>query len=74
MINKTINGYTFKYLIGTGGMADVYYTENSLGFRPQSKVLKKEYNHLEQLQERFVHDEVVQSTTNTYARFGHGVD
>ncbi len=77
MINKTINGYTIKYLIGTGGMADVYYAENSLGFPAAIKVLKKEYNHLEQLQERFVHEARIMKSLDHKTctqGFGHGID
>lgn len=56
MINKNINGYTIKHLIGSGGMADVYYSENSLGLPAAIKVLKLEYSNHEQVQERFVHE------------------
>lgn len=64
MINKTINGYTIKHLIGSGGMADVYYAENSLGFPAAIKVLKKEYSHHDQVQERFVHEAIIMKSVD----------
>jgi serine/threonine protein kinase len=39
MINKTIANYTIKNLIGSGGMAEVYYAENRLA----KKATKLEY-------------------------------
>ncbi|MFZ1790660.1 MAG: SUMF1/EgtB/PvdO family nonheme iron enzyme [Saprospiraceae bacterium] len=53
MINKTINGYTIKHLIGSGGMADVYYAENKLGKKAAIKVLKAELCAIGTIKERF---------------------
>ena len=53
MINKTINGYTIKHLIGSGGMADVYYAENKLGKKAAIKVLKSELCAIGTIKERF---------------------
>lgn len=53
MINKTINGYTIKHLIGSGGMADVYYAENKLGKKAAIKVLKSELCAIGNIKERF---------------------
>ncbi len=39
MINSKILGYTIKSLIGKGGMAEVYYAENTLGRAAAIKVL-----------------------------------
>lgn len=53
MINKIINGYTIKHLIGSGGMADVYYAENKLGKKAAIKVLKSELCAISSIKERF---------------------
>jgi len=53
MINKTIVGYTIKHLIGSGGMADVYYAENKLGKKAAIKVLKSELCAIGNIKERF---------------------
>lgn len=41
MENTTINGYTLKYKLGEGGMAEVWYAENVLGKPAAVKVLQK---------------------------------
>jgi len=53
MLNKTINGYSIKHLIGSGGMADVYYAENKLGKKAAIKVLKSELCAISSIKERF---------------------
>ncbi len=53
MNNKIINGYTIKHLIGSGGMADVYYAENKLGKKAAIKVLKSELCAIGSIKERF---------------------
>ncbi len=62
MMNKTINGYTIKYQIGTGGMADVYFGENTLGFTAAIKVLKREYSLHPQVKDRFVNEAKIMKT------------
>jgi serine/threonine protein kinase len=62
MINKTINGYTIKYQIGTGGMADVYFGENTLGLPAAIKVLKKEYSQHPQVKDRFINEAKIMKT------------
>jgi eukaryotic-like serine/threonine-protein kinase len=59
MINKTINGYTIKHLIGTGGMADVYYAENKLGKKAAVKVLKSELCAIGTIKERFEQEAMI---------------
>ena len=56
MINKIINGYSIKHLIGSGGMADVYYAENMLGKKATIKVLKKKYNDEPNIHDRFIQE------------------
>lgn len=53
MINIPINGYIIKHLIGSGGMADVYYAENRLGRKAAIKVLKEELCAIGAIKERF---------------------
>lgn len=54
MNGKSINGYTIKKLLGSGGMADVYYAENKLGRRAAIKVLKKKWTEESVVKDRFV--------------------
>jgi len=53
ILNKTISGFTIKYMIGSGGMANVYYAENKLGKKAAIKVLKSELCAIDSLKERF---------------------
>ena len=39
MQGKTINGYTLKTPLGTGGMAEVWYAENRIGKKAAVKLL-----------------------------------
>jgi len=39
MQGKTINGFVLKHLLGTGGMAEVWYAENSIGKKAAVKML-----------------------------------
>src|SRR5690554_2442794 len=54
MISKSIHGYTIKKLLGTGGMAEIYYAETSLGRPVAIKVLKREYSESSMVKERFI--------------------
>ena len=39
MQDKTINGFTLQHLLGTGGMAEVWYAENKIGKKAAVKIL-----------------------------------
>ena len=39
MQGKTINGFTLQYLLGAGGMAEVWYAENKIGKKAAVKIL-----------------------------------
>ncbi|MCH5686428.1 hypothetical protein LWM68_20505 [Niabella sp. W65] len=41
MENTSINGYVLKYKLGDGGMAEVWYAENSLQKPAAIKILLK---------------------------------
>lgn len=53
MLNKTICGYTISRKIGEGGMAEVFYAENSIGKKAAVKVLKSKYCEDESVVLRF---------------------
>jgi len=53
MLNKSLNGYTIRRLIGSGGMSDVYYAENRLGKKAAIKLLKPELCAFEEIRNRF---------------------
>ncbi|WP_392420193.1 WG repeat-containing protein [Capnocytophaga canis] len=53
MQHKTIIGYTLKHLLGAGGMAEVWYAENSIGKKAAVKILKEEFTKMETVLERF---------------------
>lgn len=53
MENTTINGYTLKYKLGEGGMAEVWYAENVLGKPAAVKVLQKRLCGVPEVVSRF---------------------
>ena len=53
MENTTINGYTLKYKLGEGGMAEVWYAENVLGKPAAVKVLQKRLCGVAEVVSRF---------------------
>ena len=75
MINKTINGYTIKHLIGSGGMADVYYAENKLGKKAAIKVLKSELCAIRTIKERFEQEaRIMVDVEHKHIRQAHDLD
>ncbi|MBK7098910.1 MAG: serine/threonine protein kinase [Sphingobacteriales bacterium] len=53
MENTTISGYVLKYKLGEGGMAEVWYAENSLQMPAAIKVLQKRFCSDPELVSRF---------------------
>lgn len=56
MQGKTINGFELKKLLGTGGMAEVWYAENEIGMKAAVKILSEELSHNAQMKERFLNE------------------
>ena len=56
MQGKTINGFTLKFLLGKGGMAEVWYAENEIGMKAAVKIMSEELSHNTQMQERFLNE------------------
>ncbi|MDR2913224.1 MAG: protein kinase [Tannerella sp.] len=53
MKDKTIYNYTLKYLLGTGGMAEVWYAESNIGKPAAIKILKEEFLKMQAVTDRF---------------------
>ena len=53
---KTINGFELKKLLGTGGMAEVWYAESEIGMKAAVKILIEKLSHDDQMQERFLNE------------------
>ena len=53
MQGKTIIGYTLQHLIGTGGMAEVWYAENKIHKPAAVKILNADLSHNSSIEERF---------------------
>ena len=53
MQGKKINGYTLQYLLGTGGMAEVWYAENKIGKKAAVKILLPKFCADESIVARF---------------------
>ena len=56
MQGKTINGFELKKLLGTGGMAEVWYAENEIGMKAAVKILSEELSHNAQMRDRFLNE------------------
>ena len=52
----TINGFTLQRLLGTGGMAEVWYAESKIGMKAAVKILSEELSHNAQMQDRFFNE------------------
>ena len=53
MQGKTINGFTLQRLLGTGGMAEVWYAENKIGKKAAVKMLSPKLCQDENVTSRF---------------------
>lgn len=53
MENTTINGYKLKYKLGEGGMAEVWYAENSLQKTAAVKILQQRFCGMPEIVSRF---------------------
>ena len=56
MQGKTINGFILQRLLGTGGMAEVWYAESKIGMKAAVKILSEKLSHDDQMQERFLNE------------------
>ena len=73
MQGKTLNGFELKRLLGTGGMAEVWYAENEIGMKAAVKILSEELSHNAQMKERFLNEaKVMVQLDHTNIRKVHG--
>jgi serine/threonine protein kinase len=59
MNGNTINGYKILRMLGSGGMADVYFAENILEMPAAIKVLKKKYYDDKSIRDRFKNEALI---------------
>ena len=57
MQNRTVSGFELKQKIGEGGMAEVWYAENTIGKKAAVKIIRKELSLLPEIVNRFQNDE-----------------
>jgi formylglycine-generating enzyme required for sulfatase activity/tRNA A-37 threonylcarbamoyl transferase component Bud32 len=74
VIDSTINGYTIQRLIGSGGMADVYYAENRLGRPCAIKVLKLKYSDDEAVRTRFEQEALAMQALDAHPNIRSVID
>ena len=75
MINTTILNYKVSKLLGEGGMAVVYYGENSIGHKVAIKILRKEYSASHELRERFINEaKIMMKLDHQHIRKMYNVD
>ncbi len=69
MNGKTVNGYKILRMLGSGGMADVYFAENILEMPAAIKVLKKKYYDDKSIRDRFKNEALImKSLDHPYIR------
>lgn len=64
MEGTIVNGYELKYLLGKGGMAEVWYAENGIGMPAAVKILYENMMQNEQVVERFHNEALVMVRLN----------
>ena len=64
MQGKTINGYTLQRLLGTGGMAEVWYAENRIHKPAAVKLLSLDFAHNASIIDRFQNEAEVMVKLN----------
>ena len=75
MQGKIINGFELKKLLGSSGMAEVWYAENEIGKTAAVKILKEELTNNEAVVERFHNEALVMvklNHPNIRQVFGYG--
>ena len=75
MEGQTIHGYEIISLLGKGGMADVWYAENSIGKASAIKVMHEKYRTKENVKNRFLTEaKAMMRLKNTHIRdvYDHG--
>ena len=64
MQGKSVNGFVLKRLLGTGGMAEVWYAENEIGKPAAVKILSPNLSNSPQIVERFHNEALVMVKLN----------
>ena len=64
MQGKTINGFTIRHMLGTGGMAEVWYAENKIGKKAAVKMLLPKLCQDENVVSRFLNEAKVMVDLN----------
>ncbi len=64
MQGKSVNGFVLKRLLGTGGMAEVWYAENEIGKPAAVKILSQNLSGSPQIVERFHNEALVMVKLN----------